>query len=178
MNHAGQLMRINASMYEGTIRVLGAQNTDMRQENAELRADNIKLRRENDELRSNKDERDFRFAMEAEKNARASAGFQKLLQLGTVVAAKIGGGDEGSTSALMMLVGELGKSLRPDQLNVLTSKAIPIFMACLDMAQKIMFMEIMKMINDTPVESKTGEPKPGAGAASLSPSGANGAPSP
>src|SRR4029077_2452526 len=114
-NHAGQLMRINAQMYEGTIRVLGAQNADMRAENAELRADNIKLRRENDELRSNHTEREFQIAMAVEKNARTNAGFQKLLQPGTVVAAKIGGGDEGQTGAstpLAMLIDEFRRSLR------------------------------------------------------------------
>src|SRR4029077_14796660 len=121
-NHAGQLMRINAQMYEGTIRVLGAQNADMRAENGELRAENIKLRRENDELRSNHTEREFQIAMAMEKNARTNAGFQKLLQIGTVVAAKIGGGDGGEagpSSPLAMLVTEFGKSLRPEQINVL-----------------------------------------------------------
>ena len=139
-NHASQLMRINAQMYEGTIRVLGSQNADMRQENAELRAENINLRREVDEARSNKLDREFQIAMAAEKNARTNEGFQKLLQLGSVVAAKIGGVSEGGgtgNAALMLLV-EFGKSLRSDQVNTI--------MGLLDMSQKIMFMELLNML--------------------------------
>jgi hypothetical protein len=169
MNHAGQLMRINAQMYEGTIRVLGAQNADMRSENAELRADNIKLRRENDELRSNHTEREFQIAMAMEKNARTNAGFQKLLQIGTVVAAKIGGGDEnqsGGASSLTMLLSEFGKSLRPNQISAL--------MSSLDMGQKMMFMEIMNMVNLSESGEAKGEPKPSAGAG-LPPGAPNGA---
>jgi regulator of replication initiation timing len=157
-------MRINAQMYEGTIRVLGAQNQDMRQENAELRSENILLRREVDEARSNKMDREFQIAMAAEKNQRTNAGFQKLLQIGSVVAAKIGGADEnqgGGASALGMLISEFGSSLRADQIGVL--------MNALDMGQKIMFMEIMRMVQPA-------EPKPGPSAGL--PSGANGAPSP
>ena len=127
-------------MYEGTIRVLGSQNADMRQENAELRAENINLRREVDEARSNKLDREFQIAMAAEKNARTNEGFQKLLQLGSVVAAKIGGVSEGGgtgNAALMLLV-EFGKSLRSDQVNAI--------MGLLDMSQKIMFMELLNML--------------------------------
>jgi hypothetical protein len=155
-NHAAQLMRINAQMYEGTIRVLGAQNADMRAENADLRTENIKLRRENDELRSNHTEREFQIAMAMEKNARTNAGFQKLLQIGTVVAAKIGGGDEttaeGTPTPLAMLCHEFGKSLRKDQIGLL--------MGALDVSQKIMFMEIMNMV--TPPDGAPGAPSPGA----------------
>jgi hypothetical protein len=161
-NHAGQLMRINAQMYEGTIRVLGAGNADMRKEISELRAENILLRREIDDARSNKLDREFQIAMAAEKNARTNAGFQKLLQIGSVVAAKIGGGDEasGTPTPLAMLVGEFGKSLRPDQMNVL--------MGTLDLPQKMMFMEIMNMLSPP-------EPKPNGPAALSPPNGANGA---
>jgi hypothetical protein len=164
MNHAGQLMRINAQMYEGTIRVLGAQNQDMRQENAELRADNIKLRRENDELRSNHQEREFQIAMAMEKNARTNAGFQKLLQIGTVVAAKIGGGGEegqGGESPLAMLISDFYKSLRPNQIGTL--------MGTLDMGQKLVFMEIVNLV--APTDQKPPEQK-------TAPSGVNGIPSP
>jgi len=161
-NHASQLMRINAQMFESTIRVLGAQNHDIRAENAELRAENIALRREVEEARSTKMDREFQIAMAAEKNARTNAGFQKLLQLGSVVAAKIGGADEGpaggGSSPLAILISEFGNSLRSDQIGVL--------MNTLDMGQKIMFMEIMNT-----VKGAAGEAKPGAGAGA----GANGA---
>jgi len=161
-NHASQLMRINAQMYEGTIRVLGSQNADMRQENAELRAENINLRREVDEARSNKLDREFQIAMAAEKNARTNEGFQKLLQLGSVVAAKIGGGAEGGgggNAALMLLV-DLAKSLRPDQVNAI--------MSLLDMPQKIMFMELLNML--FPPEKQTA-PAGSGGSAPSSPQG-------
>ena len=160
-NHAGQLMRINAQMFEGTIRVLGHQNQALHEEVSALRSENVLLRREVDEARSNKMDREFQIAMAAEKNARTNAGFQKLLQIGTVVAAKIGGDESqsGSASPLAMLIGEFGKSLRNDQVGVL--------MNTLDMGQKIMFMEIMNMIN----AAAPGEPKPIAGPAP----GANGA---
>jgi hypothetical protein len=140
--HASQLMRINQQMFDGSIRVLSQQAQNMHEEMSALRDENNKLRRENEELRSNKEEREFQMALTMEKNARHNAGFQKLLQLGTVVAAKIGGGEEGATggaSSLAMLIGEFGKSLRKDQIDVL--------MNTLDMAQKIMFMEIMGMVS-------------------------------
>jgi hypothetical protein len=173
-NHAGQLMRINAQMFEGTIRVLGQQHVTLYEEVAQLRTENNKLRRENDELRSNREEREFQIALAMEKNQRTNAGFQKLLQIGTVVAAKIGGGDGGAdaSSPLMMLVSEFGRSLRPDQMSVLTGKAIPILMASLDVAQKIMFMEIMNMI--TSPEPQSGESRPSVGP----PNGSNGTASP
>jgi hypothetical protein len=176
-SHAAQLMRINAQMYEGTIRVLGAQNADMRQENAELRAENTLLRREVDEARSSKQDREFQIAMAMEKNARTNVGFQKLIQLGSIVAAKIGGGGgDATTTPFTMLVGEFGKSLRPEQVNVLSTKSIPIFMEVLDIGQKMMFGEICNMIQslfaEQPGETKPGEPGAGSGSSgSLPPSG-------
>jgi len=169
-NHAGQLMRINAQMFEGTIRVLSQQNTHLHEQIMGLTSENAAMRVELEEARSNKLEREFQIHMTAEKNARTNAGFQKLLQLGTVVAAKIGG-DEGSAtggaSPLAMLIGEFGQSLRQDQIGVL--------MNTLDMAQKIMFMEIMNMV--APPEQKA--PNPASSApASLPSSGASGATAP
>jgi hypothetical protein len=144
-SHAGQLMRINAQMFEGTIRVLGQQNMSLHDQVATLTADNAKLRAELEEARSNKMDREFQIAMAAEKNARTNAGFQKLLQLGTVVVAKFGadaagggGGQLGEGAPLPMLLGEFYQSLKQEQLGVL--------MQTLDMAQKIMFMEIVNMV--------------------------------
>jgi hypothetical protein len=154
-NHAGQLMRINAQMFEGTIRVLGQQNMSLHQQVSTLTAENATLRVELEEARSNKMDREFQIAMAAEKNARTNAGFQKLLQIGTVVAAKIGGADEnqsGPTTSLAMLVSEFGKSLRQEQMVVL--------MNTLDMGQKIMFGEIMNMISAS--EQRSGAASNGA----------------
>ena len=142
-SHAGQLMRINAQMFEGTIRVLGQQNMSLHEQVATLTAENATLRKELEEARSNKMDREFQIAMAAEKNARTNAGFQKVLQLGSVVVAKFASGNEaaaqlGEASPLSMLIGEFYQSLRQDQLGVL--------MQTLDMAQKIMFMEIVNLV--------------------------------
>ena len=142
--HASQLMRINAQMFEGTIRVLGQQNMALHQQVSDLTADNANLRRDLEEARSNRMDREFQIAMATEKNMRTNAGFQKLLQIGTVVAAKIGGGDDNnsnqhpSTSPLGLLLGEFYLSLRPDQMGAM--------MQMLDMGQKMMFGEIVNLI--------------------------------
>jgi hypothetical protein len=156
--HASQLMRINAQMFEGTIRVLGQQNSAMHQQVTQLTAENATLRRELEEARSDKEAREFQIAMQMEKNARTRAGFDKLLQIGTVVAAKIGVGVGGSGDGdnnqqtagtpLGMLIGSFYTSLRPDQVNVL--------MQLLDMSQKMMFMEIVNLVR--PPEPKDGKP--------------------
>lgn len=142
-NHAHQLMRVNAQMFEGTIRVLGQQNQLLRDENADLRTENNSLRREIEEARSSKSTQEFQIAMAMEKNARTNMGFQKLMQIGTVVASKLvgpggeaaAGGAPGGSSGLAMLLRDFGASLRQDQIAVL--------MQTLDMGQKLLFMEIM-----------------------------------
>lgn len=168
-SHAGQLMRINAQMFEGTIRVLGQQNMNLHEQASALTAENAMLRRELEEARSNKMDREFQIAMAAEKNARTNAGFQKLLQIGSVVAAKMGTGAEtlgdGSPTPLAMLIAEFYQSLRQDQLGAL--------MQTLDMGQKIIFMEIVNMVK--PPEQP---PQQGAPPQSARPPGPpNGAPS-
>jgi hypothetical protein len=142
-NHASQLMRINAQMFEGTIRVLGQQNMNLHEQVSSLTAETALLRRELEEARSNKMDREFQIAMAAEKNARTNAGVQKALQLASVVIAKIGVGDAagqagGGVSPLATLIVEFYQSLRQEQLGAL--------MQTLDMAQKIMFMEIVNMV--------------------------------
>lgn len=145
-NHAGQLMRINAQMFEGTIRVLGQQNMNLHDQVKALTAENAVLRSELEEARSNKMDREFQIAMAAEKNARTNAGFQKLLQIGTVVAAKIGGNEaQGGGSSQDVLFGEFSKSLLPNQ-KAFVEQQVGVFMSMLDMAQKIMFMEILNRL--------------------------------
>lgn len=166
-SHAGQLMRINAQMFEGTIRVLGQQNMNLHEQVSTLTVENAMLRRELEEARSNKMDREFQIAMAAEKNARTNAGFQKLLQIGSVVAAKIGSGAEAlsdGASPLATLIGDFYQSLRQDQLGVL--------MQTLDMGQKIIFMEIVNMVKPPEPPPSQGGGQPGA-----RPPGANGAPS-
>lgn len=151
-SHAGQLMRINAQMFEGTIRVLGQQNMSLHEQVATLTAENATLRKELEEARSNKMDREFQIAMAAEKNARTNAGFQKMLQLGSVVVAKFAAGNDGAAqlgeaAPLPMLLGEFYQSLRQEQMNVL--------MQTLDMGQKIMFMEIVNLAK--PKEPQQGQ---------------------
>lgn len=165
-NHANSLLRINAQMFEGTIRVLSQQNMHLHQQVSELTASNGILRHELEEARSNKMDREFQIAMATEKNMRTNAGFQKLLQIGTVVAAKIGGGDNNngnqhaSTSPLGMLLGEFYNSLRSDQMGAL--------MQLLDMPQKMMFMEIVNLVRPPEPPAQQGGPSgpsPGANGA-------------
>ena len=158
-SHAGQLMRINAQMFEGTIRVLGQQNMSLHEQVTTLTAENSILRKELEEARSNKMDREFQIAMAAEKNARTNAGFQKLLQLGTVVVSKYAadgaaGQQLGEGAPLPMLIGEFYQSLRQDQMQTL--------MQALDMAQKIMFMEIVNMVRPPDKGPQQGQPPPGA----------------
>lgn len=153
--HAGQLMRINAQMFEGTIRVLSNQNMSLHQQVTQLTTDNATLRHELEDARSDSNDREFQRAMQYEKNARTRAGFDKVLQIGTVIAAKIGGGDNNQQSAaspLAMLLGEFFNSLRDEQKGAL--------MQLLDMSQKMMFMEIVNLVR--PSEQKDGKP-PGPG---------------
>jgi hypothetical protein len=156
----GQLMRINTQMFDGTIRVLGQQNLNMHDQIMALTAENATLRRELEEARSNKMDREFQIAMAAEKNNRTNAGFAKLLQIGTVVAAKIGTNNDtaqlGEASPLSILIGDFYQSLRQDQLGVL--------MQTLDMAQKMMFMEIVNLVRPPDKGAsgpQQGQPPPG-----------------
>ena len=146
-------MRINTQMFDGTIRVLGQQNLSLHEQVIALTTENAILRKELEDARSNKMDREFQIAMAAEKNARTNAGFQKLLQLGTVVAAKIGTNNDaaqlGEATPLAMLLGEFYQSLRQDQLGVL--------MQTLDMAQKIMFMEVVNLVR--PPDKGDGRPQ-------------------
>ena len=162
----GQLMRTNTQMFDGTIRVLGHQNQNMHEQIMNLTNENAILRKELEEARSNKMDREFQIAMAAEKNARTNAGFQKMLQLGSIVAAKYAAGKEGAAqlgeaTPLAMLIGEFYQSLRPEQANAL--------MQSLDMGQKMMFMEIVNMVRPPDKGPQQGQPPPG---------GVNGAPRP
>ena len=160
----GQFMRINAQMFDAALRPLAQQNSQLLDEIISLRRENSDLNRKLAEAEANKNDREFQIAMQMEKNARANAGFQKLLQIGTVVAAKIGAGtgDQaqiggGGGAPLAMLIAELKQSLRPDQMGVI--------MQTLDMGQKMLFLEIV---------NQAGPPDQGQGP---KPPGPNGMPS-
>lgn len=150
----GQLMRINAQMFDAALRPLAQQNSQLLTELISLREENSQLQRKLSEAESNRMDREFQIAMAVDKNQRTNAGFQKLLQIGTVVAAKWSAntGDQaqiGEASPLAMLCGEFYQSLRQEQLGVL--------MQTLDMSQKIMFMEIVNMVR--PPDKGPGQPQ-------------------
>jgi predicted amino acid-binding ACT domain protein len=150
-----QLMRTNQQMFDGTIRVLGQQNMNLHEQLSALTSENATLRKELEEARSNKMDRDFQIAMAREKNERHNAGFQKVMQLASVAVAKIGGAEAtqgGEQGPLAMLISELYRSLRPDQQNTI--------MGALDMAQKLMFMEIVKL-SDPQQQQQQGGGGPG-----------------
>jgi hypothetical protein len=150
-----QLMRTNQQMFDGTIRVLGQQNMNLHDQLSVLTSENATLRKELEEARSNKMDRDFQIAMAREKNERHNVGFQKVMQLASVAVAKIGGAEVAAQGSELgpqaMLIGELYKSLRPDQMNTI--------MGALDMAQKLMFMEIVKL-SDPQQQQGGGGPGP------------------
>ena len=163
-NHANQLMRNNTQMHDGSIRVLVTTNLMLQKENGELRAENFKLKGEVEAARHDRLKEEFEISMAVDKNNRANAGFQKLLQLGTVVAAKItagvsgndgnAGGAQGGPSPLQMLVGELKNSLRPEQIGIL--------MNTFDMPQKIIFGQIMEMVMAAEQAAQQQQQQPGS----------------
>jgi regulator of replication initiation timing len=167
---ASQAMRINAGMFDGTLRVLAGQNNDLRTENGGLRTENFQLRRELEELRTNRDDRQFQLAMAAAKNERQDEVFKRLMDVGQLVMAKMSGfegappggtepaGDGASDEAppLTVLLEVFGKSLRPEQIGVL--------MNTLDADQKGLFMRIMRMARSTASQTEAKPPGHPAGA--------------
>jgi hypothetical protein len=162
-----QLMRTNQQMFDGTIRVLGHQNQNMHEQIIALRDENAKLRMDLEQANSNKMDREFQMAMAAEKNNRNNAAFQKLFQFGTVIVSKIASDGPqqqlGEGAPLSMLINEFQSSIRPDQMQAL--------MQLLDMPQKIMFMNIVKMVQppDQGPPQGGGPPRPPAGANGVPP---------
>ena len=155
----GQLMRINAQMFDAALRPLAQQNTQLLTELISLREENSQLQRRLSEAESNRMDREFQIAMAAEKNNRTNQGFQKLLQLGSVVAAKMVAGNDaaaqlGEATPLAMLIGDFYKSLSPEQMSTL--------MQTLEMGQKMMFMEIVNLVRPPDNGPPQGQP-PGPG---------------
>ena len=167
-NHASQLMRINAQMFEGTIRVLGQQNMGLHEQVQTLTR--RRTRRCAASWRRRGRTRwiaSFRSRWRPRRMRAPTRAFRSCSRSARVVAAKIGGGDEGQgrgASSLAMLIVDFGNSLRPDQTEARS-------MSMLDMAQKIMFMEIMKM-----AAPSDGKPPDGSPGPSLPINGTNGAP--
>ena len=164
-NHANQLMRNNTQIFDGSIRVLVATNQMLSKENGDLRIENFKLKGEVEAAKHDRLKDEFEISMAVDKNNRANAGWQKALQLGTVLAARITGGTSGTEgnqggaqagpSPLHMLVAELKNSLmrKPETIAVL--------MNAFDMSEKILFSQIMEIV--TAVEQQQAQQQqPGA----------------
>jgi hypothetical protein len=155
--HASQLMRNNTMMYQGTIGVLGATNRQLSEENTEIRARMRVLEKELDEARSNNLTREFELSVQMRKHARTDAGFNKLMQFGTIAMAKMSAGGEktgpGAATGLAMMVFEFGKSLQAHQQKEL--------FAILDFAQRAMLMEILTSVAPPPEEApQPSKPEP------------------
>jgi hypothetical protein len=161
-------MRINAQMFQSSFSTLANLTDSLRAENTELRTENIALRREVEDSRSTRMDREFQFAMATEKNQRTNKATEKILQIGTVIAAKITGtsSELGAPDGLTMLLTEFGKSLRKDQ--------IAQFVKVFDQGQLIMFFEIMNMVAPQEGAPGAGQGAQGKGTAGLPP-GPNGA---
>lgn len=164
LTNNGQFMRINQQMFDSAFRTLATLTENTRDENIELKMDNARLRKALEEAESNKDAREFQYAMAAEKNARVGKTTEKLLQLGTVIAAKITGtsAELGAPDGLQMLLMEFGKSLRPQQLQALAQ--------VLDQGQLAQFFAIMEMLSSK-AQAQQGAPR-------AKPAGAGGGGSP
>ena len=134
-------MRTHQQMYQTSFGTLASLTENLRSENVELRTENTQLRREVEELRSNKDEREFQIALTAKRSERSDKMTEKILQIGSVVAAKIMGPNKelgSGTDALSMLLIDFGKSLHPQQVLA--------FQKILEPTQLLMFFEIMEMV--------------------------------
>lgn len=158
------LMRVNQQMFQSSFGTLATLAERMRDDNAKLLVENQELRRENAELKSNQLEKEFSIFERTELHKQKAQGFNALMQVGTVVAAKLtGGSGPVGPAPLVMLLGKFGESLREDQGQRL--------MSILDGPQKMMFMEIMNLVaQDVQRAQQEAQQQQGA------PNGANGAP--
>ena len=113
------LMRVFQSMYRDTFGTLSDLSAEMRDENVKLRAENIVLRRELEAATSIKEDKELENAIRFEKTQQSSAMTNKLLNIGTAIAARVmndpskGGGD---SAPIMLLFGEFTKSLTREQI--------------------------------------------------------------
>jgi len=76
-----QMARINAQMFDGTVRSLQTLNADLTSEIKTLRVDNGALRKELDEAKTNKIDREFQIALHMEANQRADRLTEQMLRM-------------------------------------------------------------------------------------------------
>jgi hypothetical protein len=136
------LTRAQQSMFDGTVRVLGATNASFREENTELRERVRSLERELDQARSERLEREHVVRMEDRRQDQRSEALGRLLQLASILAGRFVAGDgtgpnaaQNAGQALRLLIAQFAKSLRPEQIQAVFGS--------LDQVQQGMLMEIM-----------------------------------
>lgn len=135
------LMRVNQQMFDSAFRPLMQIQANLLDQMAAMREENSRLQREIAEAKSNNLEREWKIAEAADKNNRSNAMLATGMQVAKVIAAKIGGIDGGGNQALeagAQLMIDWARTLRPDQVEVI--------MSVQDMSQKIMLMELFKMV--------------------------------
>jgi hypothetical protein len=141
-SHAGTLMRVNAQMFDSTIRVAMHANESLRQQNMELLAENRELRRKLDEAESTRLEREFRVAQAAQSMQVKQQGLQYLFQFGQIAMGQLmsGGKTTDPDSALVELLYKFGSDLRADQAQAL--------MGIFDQGQMAIFMQVMSIVKE------------------------------
>jgi len=144
------LMRGWQSMFQNSFGTLANITEGLRSDNAKLVTENIELRRKLEEAESTRLEREYSIFERTEQAKQRSQGFNALMQVGTVVAAKLtGGSGPVGPAPLVMLLGKFGDSLRRDQVDRL--------MTILDGMQKMMFMEIMNLVAQEAQEAQAAQ---------------------
>jgi len=149
------LMRILMSQYRDTFGTLADLSAEMRDENVKLRAENIVLRRELEIATSTKEDKELENAIRFEKTQQSSLMTNKLLNIGTAIAARVmgdpskGGGDP---APIMLLLGEFTKSLTREQVSKV--------FGLMRQDQQVMLYSLMQMA--VPDESKKDDKKPAA----------------
>jgi hypothetical protein len=84
--------------------------------------------------------------LDTKEDVRRDAAFQKLLQIGSVVAARLGDENAPVPVPIMELFTEFCRSIGPDQLQALSAN--------LDANQKILFLEILNMVKPWQADEK------------------------
>ena len=132
--HAGDLLRTNLQMFDIQGKYATHVTAKLLEENAELSLECRNLRRENDELKSTRMEREYALSERAEKMHQGNKQFDKVMQLGTIVASKMLGDGGGGATPVGMLLATFKDSITQQQsmqlLQMLTNE------------QRLMLMEI------------------------------------
>ena len=132
--HAGDLLRVNLQQSELQMKYATHVTAKLLEDNAQLNIENRNLRRENDELKSTRMEREYSLSERAEKMHQGNKQFDKIMQLGTIVASKMLGDGGGGATPVGMLLATFKDSITQQQsmqlLQMLTNE------------QRLMLMEI------------------------------------